>query len=508
MKKILKFIPLLFLSVSCFASDNPCSPANGCTGVNNGFNTITTAGNLNFGGSLTFSGAYSSTITMTGATAITLPTSGTLISDAGSYSDPSWITSLNGSKLTGTVNATNSTNAATVSTATNASFFPLFAASSSNGNQAFNLGTGLSFNPSTNNLSTTTFTGALSGNATSASSATSISTAQSSTNASFFPLFVSSSTNGNHGVNLGTGLTFNPSTNNMTTTTFTGALSGNATTATTATNATNIGTTNVSTASTFYVPFVASSSSGNQAADISTALNYFPSTGNLSATTFTGIATNATAISSSASTTNATYYPFLFPTNTTAYQAGVTSAGLTYNPSTNLLTLSGQEQVANLNSVNFYSGAFSTRVGQVGPTATSGKTDMGMYSTSNGNWLRLGSNNANIAFFVKNQVAVSDSYDAIIDPSGNLQLSDAGASIYVKSGTNACIGTVTLSGATSTVNTSCAKTNDLIFLTRTVAGGTVGTYSYTISNGVSFTITSSTGSLDTSTLGYWIVHPN
>lgn len=61
--------------------------------------------------------------------------------------------------------ATNATNGATVATTTNASFFPLFAASSSNSNQPFNLGTGLTFNPSTNNLSTTTFTGALTGTA-------------------------------------------------------------------------------------------------------------------------------------------------------------------------------------------------------------------------------------------------------------------------------------------------------------------------------------------------------
>lgn len=69
--------------------------------------------------------------------------------------------------LTGSVTGTasNATNAATVSIGTNASFFPLFVPSSSNSNQAFNLGTGLTFNPSSNTLTTTTFSGALSGNA-------------------------------------------------------------------------------------------------------------------------------------------------------------------------------------------------------------------------------------------------------------------------------------------------------------------------------------------------------
>lgn len=48
------------------------SPARGGTGVNNGTNTLT------LGGSLTTVGAFSSTFTMTGATNVTFPTSGTL----------------------------------------------------------------------------------------------------------------------------------------------------------------------------------------------------------------------------------------------------------------------------------------------------------------------------------------------------------------------------------------------------------------------------------------------
>jgi len=48
------------------------SPARGGTGVNNGTNTLTLAGNL------ATSGAFASTFTMTGATNVTFPTSGTL----------------------------------------------------------------------------------------------------------------------------------------------------------------------------------------------------------------------------------------------------------------------------------------------------------------------------------------------------------------------------------------------------------------------------------------------
>lgn len=57
------------------------------------------------------------------------------------------------------------TTGTTVASTTNASFFPLFAASSTNSNQPFNLGAGLTFNPSTNALTTTTFVGALTGHA-------------------------------------------------------------------------------------------------------------------------------------------------------------------------------------------------------------------------------------------------------------------------------------------------------------------------------------------------------
>jgi hypothetical protein len=54
----------------------PLSAAQGGTGVNNGASTIT------LGGSLTTSGAFASTFTMTGITTLTFPTSGTLVTTA------------------------------------------------------------------------------------------------------------------------------------------------------------------------------------------------------------------------------------------------------------------------------------------------------------------------------------------------------------------------------------------------------------------------------------------
>jgi hypothetical protein len=55
--------------------------AYGGTGVNNGSSTATLGGNLSTAGAVTFSGAFSFTGTLTAATAVTFPTSGTLMAN-------------------------------------------------------------------------------------------------------------------------------------------------------------------------------------------------------------------------------------------------------------------------------------------------------------------------------------------------------------------------------------------------------------------------------------------
>ena len=65
------------------------------------------------------------------------------------------------------LNATNATKVQTTAVNTNATWFPLFVASSSNGNQAASLATtGLGFNPNTGTLTATAFSGPLTGNVT------------------------------------------------------------------------------------------------------------------------------------------------------------------------------------------------------------------------------------------------------------------------------------------------------------------------------------------------------
>src|ERR1035437_9830058 len=86
------------------------------------------------------------------------------------------------------------------------------------------------------NFSAGTITATLSGTATNSTNSTHVSTNQVFTNASFYLTFVASSTNGNQAVDLGTGLTFNPFTNTLSTTTFVGDLTGNASTVTTNAN--------------------------------------------------------------------------------------------------------------------------------------------------------------------------------------------------------------------------------------------------------------------------------
>ena len=97
---------------------------------------------------------------------------------------------------------------------------------------------------SANSITSTNFYGVLNGNATSANTATNatnatnVAIADDTTSAIFYPVFVSNNT-GNLPLKVDkttNPLSYNPSSGNLTATTFTGALAGNATTATTAAN--------------------------------------------------------------------------------------------------------------------------------------------------------------------------------------------------------------------------------------------------------------------------------
>jgi hypothetical protein len=106
-------------------------------------------------------------------------------------------------------------------------------------------------------------------------------TANNSTNETVYPTFVDGAT-GTQGIETDTGLTYNPSTGTLTSTTFSGALSG------TATEATNVtATANNSTNETVYLTFV-DGATGTQGIETDTGLSYNPSSGIVTATAFSG----------------------------------------------------------------------------------------------------------------------------------------------------------------------------------------------------------------------------
>ena len=125
----------------------------------------------------------------------------------------------------------------TANNSTDETVYPLFA-DGATGSQGAETDTGLTYNPSTGMLTSTGFTGALTGNAATATSATTAAlatqftvTANNATDETVYPLFVDAAT-GSKGAETDTGLTYNPSTGALTSTSFVGAFTGNAATAT------------------------------------------------------------------------------------------------------------------------------------------------------------------------------------------------------------------------------------------------------------------------------------
>ena len=196
-------------------------------------------------------------------------------------------------------------------------------------------------------VTATTFSGALSGNATSASSATNATNAanaqvdaDNSTNAAHYITFVGAAT-GNQRLNSDTDLSYNPSTNTITV----ANLAGNASSATNATNAANIQVDADNATNATHYPVFTGGATGNQRANSDSGLTYNPSTNTLTTTTFDGNATSATNATNAANvqvdadeTTNATHY-ITFVGGTTGNQRLNSDTGLTWNPSSGLLDM-------------------------------------------------------------------------------------------------------------------------------------------------------------------------
>jgi hypothetical protein len=206
-------------------------------------------------------------------------------------------------------------------------------------------------------VTATKFIGDLSGNAITATTATNVAITSDNTAGTYYIPFTKTSGTGNKTLfidDVTTPLTFNPNTGVLTSNSFFGSLTGNATSATNATNATNatsatqsaqIATTGISSGTSYYLPIVSSNaSSSGQVLYTDTGaghINYNPSTGALTNTSFvgslTGNADTATSVGVGVNSTNATFYIPFTSTNTNGFKALQTN-NLQYNPSTNVLT--------------------------------------------------------------------------------------------------------------------------------------------------------------------------
>ena len=92
-----------------------------------------------------------------------------------------------------------------------------------------------------------------------------------------------------------------------------------------------------------------------------------------------------------------------------------------------------------------------------------------------------------------------------IESDGDIGITTAGAKLMIQTGANCSAGQATLSGGTLIVSTTAVATGDMIFLQR-VSGTTAefGFWTYVISTGTSFTVTS-TDAQDDSLFNWWII---
>jgi len=241
-----------------------------------------------------------------------------------------------------TTNTINYLGYTTRNTTANATHYINFSDSSATGTGSIQKTAGISLNPSTNTVTATTFSGALSGTATNATNVA----VGNVTTGFYYPSFVNA-TSGNNPITTSTGLTFNALLNVLTTTTFSGSLNGTASNATNATNSTNVGTTvDTTTASNSPIGFF-TNASGTQAVKVNSNLTFQPTTNTLRATTFegalTGTASSATNVGITSDNTSGTYYvPFVKTSGSGSKPLFIDDATgpLSYNPSTSTLSAS------------------------------------------------------------------------------------------------------------------------------------------------------------------------
>lgn len=233
----------------------------------------------------------------------------------------------------------------------------------------------------------------------------------------------------------------------------------------------------------------------------------------LTAPTLTGTTTASTVM---ASTINASGSNIWMPSQTNIISTGVTPAqfagsttvflraGLGFSTTSSTLT-------AGASYANTIVGAAPLTLPTTGTTpwaANAVVTTLGTVTNASGIPL---TNTTNLYVEVPSG-AGTNNYSAYINGrtaiNGNLSLSTAGNKLSIAIGTNASVGTATLTAGTVTVSTTAVTSSSKIFLTVATTGAltNIGTPTVgTIVNGTSFVINSS-NILDTSNINWWIIN--
>jgi len=353
--------------------------------------------------------------------------------------------------------ASYATNIQVNNTSANLNHYLTFANSNTTGYKLLQATNGLIFNPNSNTLTTTTFAGALSGNATTCSIATNINTTLDNTTSSNCPIHFGTTTSGSQSTKVNiAGLYYRPNVNILNCN-FEGALTG------TSTNSNAINLTSDDTAGTYYIPFSKlSAGSARQLYidDITTPLSYNPSTGTLTATNFSGLATNTTNVLFTSDNTNANYYlPFVKTTGTGQKPMFIddTTLPLQYNPSSSVLTVGGLIGTIQLPTDN------------VTATFTSGTTltiNMGGFRSFNTCRIGFTGTTNTISLFAFSSAVVNGKFGVAIynGGTGNLTINNTGFGAGYKTSYPANVVVPTLQSAYMEINYINFTTGGNIFV--------------------------------------------
>ena len=285
-------------------------------------NTLNAATIGNTGASIT-GATVNATTSVTTATvnATTSVTTGTLNAATIGNTGATLIGTLSASNIAGTVATANVAIYANVlALSNNATFYPLLGNVTA-GNTTTGTSTSLSYNPSTGNLSATAFIGngqyltninpGAIGTVTVANVAYFVNETATTTNATFYPILGNTNAaNGNSAAFTNSSLSYNPSSGQLSASSFSGAISSSMVT-------TALG----------YTPYNSTNPAG-----------YQTSSGSVNSATY---ATQASTVAINAATTSSVYYPIFVPSNTTTAQYEYVDGNnyLQYNPGTgNLAT--------------------------------------------------------------------------------------------------------------------------------------------------------------------------